>query len=166
MSDRPQDVEQALQTIAESVTGQSTAAVEFQYSGVAQVHHVEDGDTLYASYRADPAIIIGKPASATAPDGVDDPGVWLRLVNVDTHETDAEDDQTRQQAREEKQFVQTFVEQGREQSPHEWPFLVAYQGDEFEGAFGRQLTDLIRRSDGRSLTAALLDEFEDIRYQS
>jgi hypothetical protein len=45
------------------------------------------------------------------------------------------------------------------------PFLVAYQDDEFEGAFGRQLTDLIRRSDGQSLTAALLDEFENIRYQ-
>lgn len=165
MSDLPEDVEQALQAIAEYVTGQSPVDVEFQYSGVAKVHHVEDGDTLYAAYRADPSIIVGKPPRANAPNGVDEPGVWLRLVKVDTHETDAEDEQTRQQAMEEKQFVEDFIEQGREQSPYEWPFLIAYQGEEFEGVFGRQLTDLIRRSDGQSLTAALLAEFEDIRYQ-
>lgn len=167
MSDSlPQNVLEAMDTIAEFVTGHDKSGNGgFDYTGPAKVHHVEDGDTLYATYRADPAITIGKLASQNAPDGVDEAGMWLRLIKVDTHETDANDKQTRQQAMAEKQFVENFVQQGRQHTSHEWPFLVAYRGDDIEGTYGRQLTDLIRRSDGRSLTAALFDEFDDVKYE-
>lgn len=155
-----------MQTIAQFVGGQSDDAdAGFRYSGLARIHHIEDGDTLYASYRADPSLRVGKPASRVAPDGVSEPGIWVRLPAVDTHETDADDEQKRQQAKQEMQFVQSFVEQGRSNASGECPFLVAYTGEDFEGSFGRRLADVIRRSDGESLSGALLSEFDGIKYQ-
>lgn len=153
-----------MQTISEYVTGDNQQGARFDYSGPAKVLHVEDGDTLYMTYRADPSITIGKPPEQNAPDGVDTAGMWLRLIAVDTHETDANDEQKRQQAMEEKRFVEDFVQQGRQQSDKEWPFLITYKGEDIEGTYGRQLTDLIRRADGRSLTAALFDNFDNIKY--
>lgn len=160
-----------MQTIAQYVTdapgGGDSSDGGFQYTGVAQVHHVEDGDTFYGAYRADPTITVAKPASKVAPEGVSQDGQWHRLVKIDTAETGADSEEQRQKAKQHKQFVEDFVTTARENHTGNWPFTIAYTGQDYEGSFGRELTDLIRRSDGRSLTAALLDEFgEAVRYQS
>lgn len=161
----PSNVQRAMHTIAEYVGGESANPEPAHYAGIARIHHVEDGDTLYGSYRADPSIVVGKSPEMNAPEGVNEPGVWFRLIDVDTHETDSPRKEARQQAEEEKNFVEDFVNKGRQNSDHDWPFAIAYKGHDAEGTYGRHLTDIIRRSDGASLTEELLSNFDNIRYK-
>lgn len=130
------------------------------YDARALVLHVEDGDTWYGRHRAGPHHI-----AATDSPGMDTPGVWYRLVGIDTAETGGDN---AERAAEQTQFTRDFIAQGQADHDGNWPFRIVW-GDaqnEIEGTYGRQLVDLQRHSDGRSLSSALLDEYgDDVRYQ-
>lgn len=129
----------------------------YVYNALAYVEDVEDGDTWKAVRQPDPFIRMRAE--------------YHRLDDIDTHETDADDPEKRKKAKKEKKFVEDFVKKGEQDWDKEWPFVIVftdptdkkkdYGGPEFEGTYGRPISDMIRRSDGRSLKQALLDEFGD-----
>lgn len=153
----PAHVWQALRTVSNWRDGSPTGPSDsgFRYRAHAKVSHVEDGDTWSGRHKPDPEVVIEKPND-----------VWYRLSRIDTHETDAKDPEKRKQAQAEKQFVEEWIATGRESHDGEWPFVIQYESDEYEGTYGRLLVDLVRKSDGAELNDALLDAFgDDIRYR-
>lgn len=155
----PAHVQQALRTVTnwqqrQDKTGSRNAG-KFRYRAHAKVSHVEDGDTWSGSHKPDPEVVIDKANE-----------VWYRLSKIDTHETDAKDPEKRKKAKREKQFVEKWLQQGRDGYDGDWPFIIEYESDEFEGTYGRLLVDLVRKSDGAELNDDLLAEFgDDIRYR-
>lgn len=134
----------------------------FVFRGEAQLDHVEDGDTWHGKHRCSPDYVTARRPR----EGSKFPaGQWYRLTGIDTHETGGEN---ADQAAKETKFVEEFVATGRQQSDDDWPFIVEF-GDkqgEIAGTYGRLLVDLRRKSDGRSLAQALIDEFGDaVKYQ-
>lgn len=156
--DIPAHVWQAFQTVStwqDQDTTRADETAQFRYRAHASVNHVEDGDTWSGSHKPDPEVVIDK---------ADD--VWYRLSKIDSHETDADDPEKRKQAQKEKQFVEEWIKAGRKSYDGEWPFVIEYESQDFEGAFGRLLVDLVRKSDGAELNDTLLAEFgDDIRYR-
>lgn len=115
---------------------------KYPHDALATVEAVEDGDTWKGKRKPDPEMEIG-------------PG-YYRLVGIDTHETDGKNSE---KGKKEKEFTKQWVEQGRKDwSEDEWPFIVVFSDPqhEFEGAYGRALVNLVRRSDGADLKQSLL----------
>ena len=95
----------------------------------------------------------------------------LRLLGVDTAEIYGvpKDSDEYKKGAEHRQFVQDWVERGKnEYDPHEgeeveYPFLV--KSEEFGKYGNRRLAVIKRRSDGSVLNQALIDEYGDsVRY--
>ncbi|MFB6189349.1 MAG: hypothetical protein ABEI57_05650 [Halapricum sp.] len=151
----PKPVASAVERIAQyyrSMTGDS-----FRYRAEAQVDTVEDGDTWFGRHKPDPTIVVATDANHRDDDKGQD-GQYYRLSRVDTHETDASNTKKQQMATEEKQAVQAFIDQGRQNYSGEWPFVIEYESVDVEGTYGRRLVDLVRKSDGKELNDWLLNE--------
>lgn len=153
--DIPADVWQALRTISKWKQDGSASSGKFRYRAHAKVSHVEDGDTWSGSHKPDPQVTVERSDE-----------VWYRLSRVDTHETDAQDSEKRKKAKREKQFVEDWVKKGKQNHNGEWPFIIQYESQDFEGTYGRLLVDLVRKCDGAELNDSLLSKFgDDIRYK-
>lgn len=160
----PDDVSDDLRRVARYIFQQeqdeASGAGSFRFNAEASVDHVEDGDTWHGKHRPSPHFVAAKKTDDDFP-----PGQWYRLSKIDTHETDGD---YPEKAKREKQFVEQFVKTGREdyQGSDGYPFYIQYESEDVEGSFGRLLVNLIRKSDGKELNEALLEEFGDsIRYQ-
>lgn len=151
----PGPVASAVKRIAQYY--RSMTSDSFRYRAQAQVDSVEDGDTWFGRHKPDPTIVVAADANHRD-DDKDRDGQYYRLSKVDTHETDASKQEKQQLATEEKQAVQEFVSQGREQYDGTWPFVIEYESTEVEGSYGRRLVDLVRKSDGKELNDWLLNE--------
>ena len=91
-------------------------------------------------------------------------GDYYRLGGVDTHEIDADDEEVRQMAIEEREATAKFISDSKEEWEGDWPFVVEFRS---EGAFGRPVVELYRRKDYKSLNSWLLTEKfpdRDIKY--
>jgi endonuclease YncB( thermonuclease family) len=124
---------------------------------------IYDGDTVFGKRKPDPEIIVAKDAS-TRSDDVSNDGDYYRLGGVDTHETDADDEEVRQMAIEERKATAKFISDSKEEWDGDWPFVVEFKS---EGAFGRPVVELYRRKDYKSLNSWLLTEKfpdRDIKY--
>lgn len=140
------------------------AAEPFRYRAHARVDRVYDGDTFFGRHRPDPTTIVAMDESQRN-DPNDDAGQYYRLSGVDTHELRSGTAEEREMAKEERDFVISWIETGtreHEAEGHEsWPFVLIYASEKYHGSFGRPLCDLIRKSDGEHLSSALLDAFAD-----
>lgn len=138
-------------------TSASESNQDFVFNALAKVYHVEDGDTWKGRRKPDPTI-----------ETTDE---YYRLDDIDTWETDAKKEKRRKRAKAHKQFTEEFVKRGETDWDGDWPFVLLfadledrksdYGGAEVEGTYGRPIADLKRRSDGRWLSQALVDEFGD-----
>jgi|APHM01.1.fsa_nt_gi hypothetical protein len=125
---------------------------------------IHDGDTIFGRRKPDPEIIVAKD-SATRNDDVGKDGDYYRLYDIDTHETDSDDEKIAQMANEERKATTHFIQLGRDKWDGQWPFVVEFKT---EGAFGRPVVELYRRIDYKSLTDWLVnDKFpdRDIQYE-
>lgn len=88
----------------------------------------------------------------------------IRLLGVDTAERNSSDPDERALAKEQTQFVKEWLWEGIADQGYQYPFGLDTHRDE-DDSFGRLLTHVIRRSDGESLTDAILEEYgEEYRY--
>lgn len=157
----PEDLSKDLERIARFVLDDEKGE-PFEYKALAQVDRVEDGDTWLGRRKPDPMITIEQEQR----NGKD--GDYYRLTGIDAHETNADSEEARKKAKKEKEFVEKFVAKGQEDWDGDWPFVVIFDDkqDEYEGTYGRPLTDLVRRSDGLQLSVALVEEFGDeVKYK-
>ncbi|GGM64392.1 endonuclease YncB(thermonuclease family) [Halarchaeum rubridurum] len=119
---------------------------------LADVVRIVDGDTWVGYRMPEPRTVVGPSTH--------------RLRGIDTHETDADGPAIRDRAQQEEAFTREWIHQGQQMwGPRHWPFRVTYAADveSGEGAFGRELVDLVRRADGQRLSDALRGEFTDIQ---
>lgn len=89
----------------------------------------------------------------------------IRLSSVDTHEISfvSKDSEEYRRGMEEYQYVQDWVEQGRENWKGNYPFIL-FSEKTGRGSYNRYLGYIIRRSDGSELNEDLLENFDDIEY--
>jgi len=123
---------------------------------------VEDGDTLLGERMPSPFTVETKRENERDDDLTID-GEYHRLLDLDTHETNAEDVEKRRMAKEEKEAMRTFIRVGRRNHVGEWPFTVTVHG---RGNFGRPLIKLYRKFDQQEFSAWLTQKYpnRDIMY--
>jgi micrococcal nuclease len=87
----------------------------------------------------------------------------IRLIRVDTHEIYGEDKESEEHERgiEERDFVAEWLNDAQSEWDGDWPILASTQKDS-TGKYGRYLANIHRRDTGRSLTDAILEEFDDV----
>lgn len=122
-----------------------------QYRYQAQLKRVVDGDTL------DLVVDLGFGVHSSQ---------RFRLVDIDTAETYGVTHSSEEYARgtAHQRYVRGWLSDATREHEDEWPFVIDSQKDS-TGAYGRFLVQLWRKSDGRSLSRSLLEEFgEEVRY--
>lgn len=90
----------------------------------------------------------------------------VRLLGVDTAETHfvSHDSDEYRLGVEQTEFVEDWLQKGRDNYDGEWSFLLNSHKDG-KGKYGRYLGHVIRRSDGAEITASLLNKYgESVRY--
>lgn len=89
----------------------------------------------------------------------------IRLLGVDTAELNSPDEDERELAARQAQFVKDWLAEGVDSYGGWYPFALDTHKDEYD-SFGRLLTHVRRRSDGESLADAILEEWGDeYRYE-
>lgn len=90
--------------------------------------------------------------------------IRVRAIGIDTNEIYGRTSEAEYNLGiEQKEFVEDWFKEAREQWDDEWPVLV--RTEQAKGKYGRWMADIERRSDGSVLREALVDEWPAVETE-